>query len=39
MKAFHISPKKNRKKILNEGLKPTLGPRSKRFGRGSQNSF
>lgn len=32
MKAYHISPKKFRKKILKEGLKPSLGPRSKRFG-------
>jgi hypothetical protein len=39
MKAFHISPKKNRKKILNEGLKPTLGPRSKRFGEREPKLF
>jgi hypothetical protein len=32
MKVYHISPKKLRKNILKEGLKPTLGPRSKRFG-------
>lgn len=32
MRAYHISPKKFRKKILKEGLKPCLGPRSKRFG-------
>ncbi len=32
MKAYHISPKKFRRKIIKEGLKPTLGPRSKRFG-------
>lgn len=32
MKAYHISPKKHRKSILKFGIRPTLGPRSKRFG-------
>jgi hypothetical protein len=32
MKAYHMSPKKLRKTIMEEGLKPVLGPRSKRFG-------
>lgn len=32
MKVYHISPKKLRVRILKEGLKPILGPRSKRFG-------
>lgn len=39
MKAYHISPRKIRKKILKEGLKPSLGPRSRRFGENEPKLF
>ena len=39
MKAYHISPKKLRKFILSEGLKPVLGPRSSRFGENEPKLF
>lgn len=39
MKGYHISPKKDRKTILKEGLKPVLGPRSTRFGEGEPKLF
>ena len=39
MKVYHISPKKLRKNILQEGLKPTLGPRSKRLGEKEPKLF
>ena len=39
MKVYHISPKRLRKHILKEGLKPRLGPRSKRFGENEEKLF
>lgn len=39
MKAYHISPRKNRRKIIKEGIKLILGPRSKRFGEREPKIF
>jgi hypothetical protein len=39
MKVYHISPRKLRKYILKEGLKPTLGPRSERLGEKEAKLF
>ena len=39
MKGYHISPKKDRKRLLEEGLKPALGPRSVRFGEAEAKLF
>jgi hypothetical protein len=39
MKVYHISPKKLRKSILKEGLKPKLGPRSQRLGEIEEKLF
>lgn len=39
MKVYHISPKKLRKNILKEGLKPRLGPRSQRLGEKEPKLF
>jgi hypothetical protein len=39
MKAYHVSPRRLRNVILSEGLKPVLGPRSKRFGENEPKLF
>lgn len=39
MKAYHVSPRRLRNVILSEGLKPVLGPRSKRFGEDEPKLF
>lgn len=39
MQAYHLSPSKLRNIILKEGLRPILGPRSKRFGENEPKLF